>query len=221
MRSQGRLARAVVAGICLAIGVASTALAQGRGPGGPPPGGGGPGGPGGGGPGGGGMGGPQFPGGPNPGGPRPPEGSPQQPGPRGQSPQGPPPAGLQLGPPGQRWWDDKGYVRSLKLRPEQQAKMDAIFEQNRAALLSRFEGVHQEEAQMDQLTSSPALDEAALFAQIDRVAKARADLEKATTHMLLQMRKEMDPDQIKRLDRQHWVDSSGDSQSRSSPMYTP
>ena len=41
---------------------------------------------------------------------------------------------------------------------------------------------------------------AALFAQIDRVAQARADLEKATTHLMLQVRKEMDADQITRLD---------------------
>jgi Spy/CpxP family protein refolding chaperone len=117
------------------------------------------------------------------------------------APEGPPRSGLQLGPPGQRWWDDKSYVKSLKLRPEQQTRMDAIFEQNRAALLSRFEGVQQAEAQMEQLSNSPAPDEAALFAQIDRVAQTRAELEKANTHMLLQLRKEMDADQIKRLEK--------------------
>ena len=198
MRSQRRLARAAVVGICLALGVASIARAQGRGGGGPPPGGGGPGGPG---MGGGGMGGPQFPGGPNPSGPCSGSPPPQQPGQQGQSPEGPPRSGLQLGPPGQRWWDDKSYVKSLKLRPEQQTRKDAIFEQNRAALLSRFEGVQQAEAQMEQLSNSPAPDEAALFAQIDRVAQTRADLEKANTHMLLQIRKEMDADQIKRLEK--------------------
>jgi hypothetical protein len=40
-----------------------------------------------------------------------------------------------------------------------------------------------------------------LFAQIDRVAQARAELDKATTHYLLQIRKEMDSDQIKRLEK--------------------
>jgi Spy/CpxP family protein refolding chaperone len=89
----------------------------------------------------------------------------------------------------------------LKLRPDQQAHMDAIFDQNRSVLLSRLEGVQQAEMQMEALSSSPAPDESALFAQIDRVAQARADLEKATTHMLLQLRKEMDPDQIKRLEK--------------------
>jgi Spy/CpxP family protein refolding chaperone len=92
-------------------------------------------------------------------------------------------------------------VKSLKLRPDQQAHMDAIFEQNRGALLARLQGVQQAETQMADLAKASTLDEPALFAQIDRVAQARADLEKATTHMLLQMRKEMDPDQIKRLEK--------------------
>jgi len=111
-------------------------------------------------------------------------------------------AGLQLGPPG-RWWDDKSFAKSLKLRPEQQTRMDAIFEQNRNALLSRYQGLQQAESQMDEITKSSTLDEAALFTQIDRVAQARAELEKANTHYLLQLRKEMDPDQIARLEKQH------------------
>jgi hypothetical protein len=81
--------------------------------------------------------------------------------------------------------------------------MDAVFSQNRNALIARYEGLQQAEAQMDQLAKSPTLDEAALFAQIDRVAQARAELEKANTHLLLQLRKEMDPDQIDRLEKHH------------------
>jgi Spy/CpxP family protein refolding chaperone len=109
-------------------------------------------------------------------------------------------SGLAFGPPG-RWWDDHGFAKSVKLRPDQQMKMDTIFEQNRSALITSFEGVRQAEAQMDQLSRAASPDEAALFAQIDRVAQARAELEKTTTHMLLQLRKEMDPDQIKRLEK--------------------
>ena len=67
--------------------------------------------------------------------------------------------------------------------------MDAIFEQNRGALQSRFESVRQAEMQMEELARSDAPDEAALFAQIDRVAQARAELEKANTHLLLLIRR--------------------------------
>jgi Spy/CpxP family protein refolding chaperone len=153
-----------------------------------------------GGPGGGGMGGgPQFPGGGQPMSRGPMGTTEPQPGQRGSGGDGRP--GLQLGPPG-RWWDDKSMVKSLKLRPDQQAHMDAIFEQNRGALLARLQGVQQAEMQMEELAKAPTLDEGALFAQIDRVAQARAELEKANTHYLLLLRKEMDSDQIKRLEKE-------------------
>jgi Spy/CpxP family protein refolding chaperone len=185
--------------VLLAAGAVCAAQAQGRG--GPSGGGGGPrGGMGGGAAG---MGGTPFPGPSSRSGGSMPNRvpPPQQPSTqRTQSTENPIRVGLQLGPPGQRWWDDRGYVKSLKLRADQQSRMDAIFEQNRNALLSRFEGLQQAEAEMEQLSNSSVPDEGALFSQIDRVAQARAELEKANTHMLLQIRKEMDPDQIKRLE---------------------
>ncbi len=201
----GTLTRAALA-LCLAA-ASATVIAQGRGGGGPPPGGGGMGG---GGMNGGGA--PPF-GGQGPG-----AGSPGGMGPGANAPMGGPnvsggqenrnaesPArtGLQLGPPGQRWWDDKSFAKGLKLRPEQQTRMDAIFDQNKGALLIRLQNLKQVESQMDEIAKSPNPDEAALFTQIDRLAQARAELEKANTHMLLQIRKEMDADQISRLEKRH------------------
>jgi Spy/CpxP family protein refolding chaperone len=107
--------------------------------------------------------------------------------------------GVQLGPP-IRWWDDKHYAKNLHLRPDQKKRMDGLFDENRANLVNRYEALQQEESKMEVLSHAQTLDESALFTQIDRVAQARADLEKATTHVMLQVRKEMDPDQITRLD---------------------
>jgi Spy/CpxP family protein refolding chaperone len=111
-------------------------------------------------------------------------------------------SGLQLGPPG-RWWDDKHFTKALHLRSEQQKRMDALFDENKANLVGRYQTLQQEESRMEALSHAPTLDEGALFAQIDRVAQARADLEKANTHLMLQVRKEMDADQIARLDKYH------------------
>ncbi len=108
--------------------------------------------------------------------------------------------GLQLGPPG-RWWDDKHFAKSLQLRPEQQRQMDAAFEANRGPLLKRYQDLQGEQSRMEGLVHAKSLDEGALFAQIDRVEQARADLEKAMTHLLLQIRGEMDADQISRLEQ--------------------
>jgi Spy/CpxP family protein refolding chaperone len=111
-------------------------------------------------------------------------------------------AGLQLGPPG-RWWDDKHFVKQLKLSDDQQRHMDAIFEQNRGMLVKRYEALQQEEQHMESLTHAKTLDESALFAQIDRIEQARADLGKATTHYLVQLHNELNQDQIAKLEDQH------------------
>ena len=108
---------------------------------------------------------------------------------------------LQVGPPG-RWWDDKHFVKQLKLTEDQQRHMDAIFEQNRPALLRRYEGLQQEEQRMEELTHAKTLDETALFAQIDRIEQARADLGKATMHYQVQIRNELDQGQVAKLEDQ-------------------
>jgi Spy/CpxP family protein refolding chaperone len=110
-------------------------------------------------------------------------------------------ANLQVGPPG-RWWDDKHFVKQLKLSEDQQRHMDAIFEQNRPMLLKRYEALEQEEQRMEALTHAKTLDETTLFAQIDRIEQARADLGKATLHCQVQLRNELDAGQIARLEDQ-------------------
>jgi Spy/CpxP family protein refolding chaperone len=109
---------------------------------------------------------------------------------------------LQVGPPG-RWWDDKHFAKQLKLSEDQQRHMDSIFEQNRPTLLKRYESLEQEEQRMETLTHAKTLDEGALFAQIDRIEQARADLGKATMHYQVQIRNELDQGQISKLEDQH------------------
>jgi Spy/CpxP family protein refolding chaperone len=108
--------------------------------------------------------------------------------------------GLQLAPPG-RWWDDKGFAKSLGLRPEQRKKMDDIFNANKGTILLRYQSLQQEEAHLEDITREPQLNEPTIFAAIDRVAQARAALEKANAHMLLLIRQEMDKDQTERLEQ--------------------
>ena len=78
--------------------------------------------------------------------------------------------------------------------------MDAIFEQSRPGLVADFDAVRQAQAQMEQLARAATPDEAALDAQIDRVSQALSALEKANTHMLLMLRKELDAEQIRELE---------------------
>ncbi len=107
--------------------------------------------------------------------------------------------GMQLGPPG-RWWDDPALASDLHLKADQQTRMDAIFAQNKSTLMARFDNLRQEERQLGTMSRGVNIDEHALFAQIDRVSQARAELEKANAHMLLLLRHELIADQVSALD---------------------
>jgi len=108
-------------------------------------------------------------------------------------------SGPQLGLPG-RWWDDGKTVKHLSLRNDQQKKMDDIFNTNKGTLLDMYTNVQREETRLTSMSPKELQDEAKVFAQIDRVAIARADLEKEKVHILLQIRQQLDPDQLNKLD---------------------
>ncbi len=131
---------------------------------------------------------------PSPGGP---DGPPQGPGGQGlHGPGGPggPGGSLRLGPPG-RWWDDPEFVKKLGLSEDQQKKMDDIFNTNRLKLIDQFAAVQKEEATMEPLVAADPPDEAKLLAQIDRVAQARVELEKANARVLLGIRRQLTHEQ--------------------------
>ena len=101
-----------------------------------------------------------------------------------------------------RWWDDKKTMKGLSLRPDQQQRMDGIFNANKDNLLSLYGNLQREQQKFVSMPREELQDETKVFAAIDRVAAARAELEKANFHILLQIRKEMDPAQLASLDRE-------------------
>jgi len=150
------------------------------------------------------------PGGPPPG--APPAGAPGS-GPGGTGPNGPsvpgsqsqhrsadaPHSSLGFGPVG-RWWDDKSVIHSIGISKTQQQKMDAIFDANKPAILASYKTFLSEQSKLEMLNKNPGVDKAQLFAAIDAVNQARASLQKATSQMLLQIRAEMDPNQVNKLE---------------------
>ena len=107
--------------------------------------------------------------------------------------------GLQLGPPG-RWWDDKNFAKSVGLDSLQQHRMDDVFSANKGNLVKLYKNLQHEESQLGKIVRGKDLIESQIFDQIDRVAQARGELEKANAHMLLEIRKEMSPEQAAKLD---------------------
>jgi Spy/CpxP family protein refolding chaperone len=79
--------------------------------------------------------------------------------------------------------------------------MDVIFNANKPAILEAYKTFLSEQSKLNAINKNPQADQASTFAAIDAVNNARASLQKATAQMLLQIRKEMDPGQIAKLEK--------------------
>jgi Spy/CpxP family protein refolding chaperone len=97
---------------------------------------------------------------------------------------------------GSRWWDDRKTARQLSLRREQQQRMDRIFEANRNTLASLFINLQTEESKLRGLSAKDREDETKVYAAIDRVTQARAQLQKTSEQIVVQLHQQLDAPQI-------------------------
>lgn len=104
-----------------------------------------------------------------------------------------------LGIPGGRWWTRPEMAQRLGLTVDQTKKMDDIFQQFRLKLIDLNASVQKEEAIMEPLVGAEQPDETKIVAQIDKVALARAELQKANARMLLGIRRLLTPEQWNKL----------------------
>ena len=105
---------------------------------------------------------------------------------------------LQPGP-GGRWWNNPEIAQRFSLNSDQQKKMDDIFQANRLRLIDLNATLQKDEITMEPLLAAENPDEAKILAQIDKVAQARAELEKANARFLLGIRRVLTPEQWKKL----------------------
>ena len=106
--------------------------------------------------------------------------------------------GFHIAPPGM-WWKNPGIVTRLTLTPEQTKKMDDIFQASRISLVDLKASVEKQELMLEPMLSANPPDKTKTLAQIDKVAQARADLEKENAGMLLGIRILLTPDQWTKL----------------------
>jgi Spy/CpxP family protein refolding chaperone len=97
------------------------------------------------------------------------------------------------------WWRNPQYMQFFNLTADQQKKMDDVFQESRIRLIPLNADLELQEALLEPLMEAERLDEAKALAQIDRVAQARAELEKANARMLLGIRQVMTADQWSKL----------------------
>lgn len=133
------------------------------------------------------------------GGPPPPNGSGDNTGPPPMEGRRPPmERAFHMGPHG-RWWNNPEFAQKLNLTADQQKRMEAVFEQARPNLMDLSANVRSQETALEPLLGVDQPDEGKILAQIDHVAQARAELEKANARMLLGLRRVLTPDQWKTL----------------------
>jgi hypothetical protein len=90
-------------------------------------------------------------------------------------------------------------VEKLALSDDQRKTMDAILLQHRESLVDMHATVEKAELGMEPLMSADQPNEQQILAQIDKIAQARAELEKANARFLLAIRAKLTPDQWKQL----------------------
>jgi Spy/CpxP family protein refolding chaperone len=98
-----------------------------------------------------------------------------------------------------KWWNNPTVIDKLKLTEDQRKAMDAIYLQHREKLIDLRANLEKAELRMEPLMGADQPNETAILAQIDEVAQARAELEKANARFLLALRDKLTPDQWKQV----------------------
>jgi protein CpxP len=121
-----------------------------------------------------------------------------------------------MGPEGDhgRWWNNPKVIEALKLTDAQRKEMDATLLAHREKLVDLHANLQKAELEMEPLMGDDQPNEAKILAEIDKIAAARAELEKANARFLLGIRAKLTPDQWKALkqlqaDRQKHMQEHG------------
>jgi Spy/CpxP family protein refolding chaperone len=105
---------------------------------------------------------------------------------------------FRIAPPGM-WWKKPDLVQKLTLTADQQKRMDDIFQKSRLDLIDLKAALERQEVLLQPMLAENPPDTNKVLAQIDKVAQARADLEKSNARMLLGIRGILSPDQWTKL----------------------
>jgi len=98
------------------------------------------------------------------------------------------------------WWNNPATIEKLKLTDAQRKQMDEILQKHRETLVDLRGNLEKAELVMEPLMRDDQPNEAKILAQIDKVAQARAELEKANARFLLGLRSKLTPEQWKLLE---------------------
>ena len=108
-----------------------------------------------------------------------------------------PPAGRGMG----AWWRNSEVVKQLALTDKQAQEVEKIFQEHRPQLFALHTTLSQDEAQLQPLVDAEHPNDAQVLAQIDKVADARGNVEKANSRMLFAIRQVLTTAQWQKLEQ--------------------
>jgi Spy/CpxP family protein refolding chaperone len=100
---------------------------------------------------------------------------------------------------GGQFWNNPNLVKQLNLTDDQRKSMDGILQDHRVKLIDLQANLQKAEVTMTPLMKADTPNRSAIEAQIDKVVQARAELEKANSRFLLDIRMQLTADQWKQL----------------------
>jgi periplasmic protein CpxP/Spy len=98
-----------------------------------------------------------------------------------------------------RWWNNPQVAERLKLTDTQRKAMDDTLQQHRETLVDLRGSLEKSELELEPMMKEDQPNESQILAQIDKVAQARAELEKANARFLLAIRSKLTPEQWKQM----------------------
>jgi Spy/CpxP family protein refolding chaperone len=104
-----------------------------------------------------------------------------------------------MGSPQGKFWNNPDIVAKLKLTDEQRKGMDQVLQQHRTTLVDLHANLEKSELALEPMMKEDQPNESQILEQIDKVAAARAELEKANARFLLAIRAKLTPEQWKSL----------------------
>ena len=98
-----------------------------------------------------------------------------------------------------RWWESPGLAQKIGLTEDQRRQLNDIFQQHRLKVIDLKASLEKQEAIIQPLIKAAQPDEAKVLAQVDAIAQARVELDKANVRVRFDLRKVLTDDQWHKL----------------------
>lgn len=100
---------------------------------------------------------------------------------------------------GGKWWKDPGIAKQLDLTSADVKKLDNLFAKSRRKMIDLKNRVEKEQFEYQTLMESRTLDEAAVNRQLQKLERARSELNEERARFVVGIRKILGSDRFQRL----------------------